>query len=148
MKKTIFISFFCFFVLSAGSVYAGTSQIQLVTYYPSPTAAYNQVKLPSQSSPTYCSAPILQPNGTIFLDTSTSPQGSLKVCYNGAAQVYPQQCYNSFCPYPSVGGVCTHPPAAPCNPPCSNGFASLGFKDLMQTDSNNCVASIVCCGGS
>jgi len=141
MKETIFILFFCFLVLSAGRIYAG--RIQLVTYYPSPTAAYNQVQLQAQASS--CAG---QPDGTLFLDTSTSPQGSLKVCKSGVARVYPQQCYNSFCTYLPSLGVCTNPPAIPCNPGCSNGFLNLGFKDLIGTDANNCVASIVCCGGN
>jgi hypothetical protein len=146
MKRNLFVLFCLFLVLPAGSIWAG--QVSFSTSYPTPTAAYNKVSLPSGAQGNNPCGGVGNPQnkGMLFL----AANGSLNVCdNNGNAQVYPQQCYNSFCTYATANTCPPVPLIGTCSPTCASGFTnSVGVPDTIQTDSTDCVVSIVCCGGN
>ena len=139
MKKNPSIFLFLFFILLSCNAFA-TKTLTLTTYYPAPTAAYNQIKLATNSN-AGCTG---SNNGTVFVDK----YGNLNACMNGIATNYPQQAYNAFCSY--------SPPTNPCTPACAIGFTPSvidvngDISDTFQisTSPNTFVVSYVCGSGS
>ena len=129
MKK--FISIFLFFsILLPCWALAGTTS--LTTYYTSPQAKYNTLKL-TPSSSTSCSG---QSNGTMYTDAS----GTLHACVeSGTNATFPQQCYTAFCSYQTGGTACT--------PTCATGIPTQITSDSFSISSNTTVVSAVCCSG-
>lgn len=148
MKKHIYILFFIF-IFPACSAIAGS--ITLTTYYPAPTAAYNQVKLATNAPTPACSSAANV--GTIYADST----GSLYVCMQNPNSPtifqyysYPQQCYNASCTFDASTGAST------CAPTCASGFAQVPIDkavppdtfDQYQISTNTQIISIVCCSGT
>jgi hypothetical protein len=137
MKNFGLILFFFMLGFPVGGVFASTTSINLVTYYPAPTLNANKLQLPASGGNCGSLA-----EGTLFLDTT----GTLKLCHAGVAMSYPQQCYNSFCT--DSTGTCV---------PACNGAAGYSavrnldtslVEDFMQTDATHYTGSIACCGGN
>jgi hypothetical protein len=126
MRKSISI-FSCFFLISL-QCYAFTGTTTLTTWYPPPSASYNQVKFStnnvaaSNTPAIYCTLN----NHTLFLNSTTNTiyqctgavggatlycltasngtmladnSGTLHVCMNNVDTIYPPACYNEFCAY-------------------------------------------------
>lgn len=147
MKKIISILFVLF---SASAAFAGGT-ISLTTYYPPPTAAYNTVKLatnsansnaPSETPNLYCTG---ANNGAIFINSNT---GVLNECNGVSSSVtYCSVTANNGTLYSDNNGnlhvcmngqssvfpqqcynsfcSCAALPCSLCTASCANGFASI-----------------------
>jgi hypothetical protein len=167
MKKCISL-FSLFFILYSSDTFAGTTT--LISYYPPPSAAYNQVSLstnytaPVNTQAAYCpgnnSGIFIDKTGTLYQCTganSSQPYcktaangtvvvdnyGNLHVCKNAGGVVA-----DSIFPQQCYNAFCSYDltySAGPCTPSCQNGFTSQGFADTFQTSPSTSLVSIACC---
>lgn len=171
--KIKFLSICVFLMLLSGLASAGTTT--MTSWYPPPTAAYNQIKLTtgivaSGITPAfYCTSAghigsyfLNSLNNAVYQCTTATGgavsfcstnsnsmiadnTGTIHICNSTTDTIYPQQCYNSFCSYDSSTG------ATSCSPSCAPGYFeesidSLGdCSDKFQTSVHTFITSILCC---